>query len=102
MAIEQQITISFRYGQNDLKALHQLSRELDRAMSSDSLGEVDGHEIATDLSHGFLYLYGPSAEAMFKAVKEVLLRPDFMKGATAILKFKDGKEVYPECEVELE
>ncbi|HEY0978269.1 MAG TPA: hypothetical protein VGE21_12430 [Flavobacteriales bacterium] len=102
MAVEQQITISFRYGLKDLSALRQLSAKLNQLLKDSALGEVDGHEVAVDLSHGFLYLYGPSAEAMFKGIKELLLQVPFMKGATVKLKFKDGSDDYPEFEVELD
>lgn len=102
MAIEQRITISFQYGLKDLSALHQLSKELDHFLADNALGEVDGHEVALDLSHGFLYLYGPSAEAMFTGIKEILSRTDFMKGAKATLKFDDGTEDYLEYEVDIQ
>jgi len=102
MSVEQQISISFRYGMKDLSALHQLSAKLDKVLKENALGEVDGHEVAMDMSHGFLYLYGPSAEAMFKCIKELLGQSPFMEGATAILKFKNGSDNYPEFEVLLD
>lgn len=102
MAVEQQITISFHYGMEDLSALHQLSAKLDHFLKENGLGEVDGHEVAMDLSHGFLYLYGPSAEAMFKGIRGLLSQAPFMKGATAKLKFKNGRDDYPELEILLD
>lgn len=40
-----------------------------------------------DYSDGFLYMYGPNAETLFKTVKPILGSENFMKGAVATLRF---------------
>jgi hypothetical protein len=90
--LEHEVTIFFKYGKQDLSALHSLVEKIDKALSKSLVGELDGHEIAADLSDGYLYLYGPNAEALLHAVRQVLLTSDFMNGATARLRFEDGTD----------
>jgi hypothetical protein len=51
------------------------------------VGFYDGHEINLDLSDGSLYMYGFSAEELFKAVKPTLEETDFTRAALAVLRF---------------
>ena len=51
------------------------------------VGEYDGDEIAVDLSDGSLYMYGPTGDALFAAVKPVLESANFMKGAVVTVRY---------------
>jgi len=70
-------------------------------ITKNNVGEYDGHEIAVDYSDGFLYMYGPNAESLFEIVKPVLAATDFMKGATAKLRFGPPEDGVKELEVEI-
>ena len=83
---EHAIVVHFKYKKKSLDELHQLETQLSQIIEENSLGEYDGHEIAKD-TNGFIYMYGTNAENLFKAVKPVLDKTDFMKGAIAILRF---------------
>jgi hypothetical protein len=95
------VIIHFNYLTNDLKALQILEGKLERAIQEKKAGEYDGHEIATDYSDGFLYMYGPNAENLFKSIKPILEETDFTKGATARLIFGTPGSGATELEVEI-
>ncbi len=99
--LKHSVIIQFRYGLEELDPLHQLEMELTKLISEKGVGEYDGHEIAMDLSDGFLYMYGPNAEALFKGVQPLLERTEFMKGAIANLRFGPPEEGVSEIEVKL-
>ncbi len=96
---EHAVIISFNYGLDQLSYLHDLENTLDTLLSDLKVGDCDGHEIATDLSDGFLYLYGPNAETLFKAIKPTLESTDFLIGATAKLRFGSPENGVREIEV---
>ncbi|MEH6658410.1 hypothetical protein [Leeuwenhoekiella marinoflava] len=89
--------MSFQYAPDDLQPLYDLEDKLEKLIENEGVGEFDGHEIALDLSDGFLYMYGSDAELLFKAVRPFLQQTTFMKEATALLRFgppEDGvKEI---------
>jgi len=96
---EQAVIVSFNYGIQGLDLLHQLETNLEKVITANDLGEYDGHEIAADYSDGFIYMYGPNAEALFKGIKPTLESFDFMKGAITKLRFGPPEEGVKEIEV---
>lgn len=93
MDLSQSVTVAFKYGlDDDLEALNALSEELEVVIEKEAVGELDGHEVAVDLSTGELFMYGPNAERLFKAVHPVLKAAPFMAGATATLQFGEGED----------
>lgn len=93
------VIIWFNYGFDELEPLHALEDRLREAIAQAGVGMLDGHEINMDGSDGSLYMYGPNAEALYKAVKPVLEQVDFMKGATAQLRFGHWNQEAHEIEV---
>ena len=86
-ASEHCVIIHFEYGKENLEPLHQLERRLEELLTDKGAGHCDGHEIATDYSDGFLYLYGDNSERLFKEIKGTLESTDFMTGAEVKLRF---------------
>ena len=84
----QSVVIYFNYDHKNLEPLHELESKLRIELYNTATGELEGHQMALDLLDGFLYLYGPSAEALFKAIRPTLLATPFMKGAEVRLRFK--------------
>lgn len=84
---EQAVIVQFLYGIDGLEPLHRLEEKLRNLINQKGVGEYDGHDIATDYSDGFLYMYGPDAETLFRAVRPELENTDFLKGAIAKLRF---------------
>ena len=89
----------FNYGEKfwlensrDLSALFALESELEAALEQSEAGEVDGNEIAVNGEDGFIFMYGPDAEAMFKAVENVLRASEVTKGGEITLRFGDAKD----------
>ena len=97
---EHAVIIRFNYGIERLEDLHNLEDKL-RSIIDNNVGEYDGHEIATDYSDGILYMYGPNAEDLFKAIKPTLDETKFLKGAIAKLRFGPPADGVKEIEVEL-
>jgi hypothetical protein len=98
---EHAVVVHFMYGINSLEPLHALENELSRIIKVSGVGFYDGHEVAVDDSDGFLYMYGPNAEHLFKVVKPILEKAEFMKGAKAYLYFRYGNAKQTELEVEI-
>lgn len=99
---EHAVIIHFEYGIQGLDSLFDLEEKLEKVIKDNKAGEYDGHEIATDYSDGFIYMYGPNAETLFKVVKPTLESTYFMKGAKAKLRFGPPKDGVTEIEVEIE
>ncbi len=77
---EQAVIVHFNYGVEKLDPLFKLEDELEKVIIEKKVGEYDGHEIATDYSDGYLYMYGPDAETLFKAVKPTLEESKIYEG----------------------
>src|SRR6187401_804391 len=83
---EHAVVVHFQYGSTDLSRLFALEEQLEQVIAAASVGEFDGNEVATDGSDGFLYMYGPDADALFNAVRSTLSVCDFMRGARVKLR----------------
>jgi hypothetical protein len=99
---EHAVIVHFIYYKNDLDPLHDLEKKLDKVIKEKGIGVYDGHEVAVDLSDGFLYMYGLNAEELFKTVKPILEQTDFTRGAMARLRFGGPGSGAREIEVEIE
>lgn len=84
---EHAVIIHFRYGRTDLQPIFDLEDKLEAVIIEANAGEFDGNEVARDGSDGFLYMYGPNADALYDAILPVLKASDFMRGAKAILRY---------------
>jgi hypothetical protein len=102
LGTEHAVIIHFTYYKEDLDPLHNLDRKLEKVIEEKNVGKYDGHEINIDLSDGSLYMYGPNAENLFKAVKQTLEETDFMKGSLATLRFGPAGSNASEIEIEIE
>jgi hypothetical protein len=98
---EHAVIVKFHYNSDDLQSLYQLEDELTLIISEAGVGILDGHEIAMDLSGGILYMYGPNAEQLFKAIRSTLERADFMKAAVITLRFGAANENAKEIQITL-
>jgi hypothetical protein len=96
------VIVHFTYYKDDLDPLHDLDKKLEEVIKEHNVGVYDGHEIALDMSDGFLYMYGPSAENLFKAVKPTLEGTDFTKGSLATLRFGAVGSGASEIEIDIE
>lgn len=84
---EHAVIVHFDYGSTDLQPLFALEARLEQALASAEAGELDGNEIATDGSDGYLYMYGTDADRLFETVLPVLASSDFMKGAVVTKRY---------------
>ena len=71
------------------------------AIAEAAAGEYDGREVADDGSDGFLYMSGPDAEALFRAITPALEASSFMRGATVTLRFGPPKWRTPKRVIQL-
>ena len=101
-APEHALIVRFRYGgSTDLTSLFALEKELEQAIVRANAGEYDGNEVAVDGSDGSLYMYGPDADALFAAVRPILERTPFLRGAAATLRYGPPEDGVREVRVEL-
>jgi hypothetical protein len=82
------------YEQNDLATLED---QLIEVIDSSVLGEFDGNEIGS--GEVVLYMYGPSAEALFEGIEPVLRAYPLCKNARVIV--RQGGPGAPEREIRL-
>ncbi len=100
--VEHAVIIHFNYGIEGMEKIYELRDKLKNIIEKNNLGEYDGHEIATDYSDGFLYMYGPNAETLFNGIKPTLEKTDFLNGAKAKLRFGPPEDGIKEITVEIE
>lgn len=98
---EHGVIVHFEYGSTDLNALFRLEDRLRQAIQNAGVGEHDGHEIAVDGSDGYLYSYGPDADALFAVMRPELEAAPFMRGARAKLRYGPPEPGVREVEVVL-
>lgn len=89
---EHSIIVYFPYGLNSFDPLHRLDERLFQTFGEGEIGIYDGHEVAGDQSHGFLYFYGANALQVFRMIRPILKDTSFMDGAKATLRFGPEKE----------
>jgi len=99
--VEHAVIIHFQYNKDKMDDLYELREKLEEHINKKAIGEYDGHEIATDMSDGYLYMYGKNAESLFKEVKPILEETDFMIGAIAKLRFGPPEDGVKEIKIEI-
>ncbi len=100
-APEDAVIVHFQYGSTDLQPLFALEDRLAAAIDAAGTGQYDGHEIAVDGGDGFLFMYGPNADALFEAVRPILEACDFARGASVILRRVTAGDAETETETKI-
>lgn len=98
---EHSVIVHFYYGMEELDPLHELDMALDAKIEAEGVGKYDYHEIAMDGTDGFLFMYGPNADLLFKTALPILERTHFMRGAVATLRFGPLNVEASEIDVEI-
>jgi hypothetical protein len=101
MMSEHAVIISFKYGRESLDDLFELESRLETMVDEAGVGELDGNEMAMDLSDGSLYLYGPDADVLFQTVLPTLEAVPFMQDAVATLRYGPPEKGVPERQVRI-
>lgn len=81
---EHSVILHFHYGSTDLTRLFLMEDKLEKALAEAKAGDLDGDEVATDGSDAFVYLYGPDADELYRAIEPILKNTDFLHGAEVI------------------
>ena len=97
----QEVIVQFSYGSTNFQHVYALEDMLRMAISEAAAGEYDGREMADDGSDGKLYMYGPDAEALYRAISPVLAACPFMRGATVTLQFGPPKRKTPKRVIQI-
>jgi hypothetical protein len=98
---QQEVIVHFLYGSTNLQHVYALEDLLRIATSEAAAGEYDGREMADDGSDGYLYMYGPDAKALYRAISPVLAASPIMRGATVTLQFGPTKRKTPKRVIQL-
>ncbi|SED21596.1 hypothetical protein SAMN04489761_4652 [Tenacibaculum sp. MAR_2009_124] len=75
--VEQALIIEFN-NKTDIDSIHEFGNKVEEVFRTKGLGEYDGHEYCADLSHGTLYMYGESADAMIKSIEKIIAATPFL------------------------
>jgi hypothetical protein len=70
-----------------LDPLFELEDQIEKVLEARDVGQLDGHEIAVDGSDGFLFLYGPDADALYAVIEPVLRASTVTQGGNATLRY---------------
>ena len=83
----QEVEVRFAYGSTNFQYVYALGDKIQLAIAEANVGEYDGHALPADGSEGRYFIYGPDAEAIFKAISPVLEASPLMRGASVTLHF---------------
>lgn len=93
---EDEIIVSF--GPFDgLDQIHEVD-ELFFKHIPEEVGRYDGHEVNMDDTDGRLFAYGKNAETLFKAMKPILCKFEFLQKAYIMLRFYNENGNHSEIE----
>lgn len=92
-SFENWICVHFEYGKENLDEMFAAQEQLERIVNTSGLGEVDGNEIAPDLSNGSLWIICSDIKKVLVLIKPTVLSKDFLK-VTAITKREAAEEDY--------
>ncbi|HTC63691.1 MAG TPA: hypothetical protein VK709_12675 [Candidatus Saccharimonadales bacterium] len=81
----QEVEVHFAYGSTNFQHVYSFGDVLQHAIAEAKVGEYDGHALPADGSEGRYFVYGPDAEAIYKAIAPVLQASPLMRGATVTL-----------------
>jgi hypothetical protein len=82
---EQCVKVRFPYPSSDLSELIQLEDQLIAAIESAGAGEFDGNEVGGGDAE--LFMYGPSADLLFHAVRPTLLAHALTRAASVLIRY---------------
>ncbi|MCX7548322.1 hypothetical protein OS188_10205 [Xanthomarina sp. F1114] len=83
-----------------LKNIHEVDMMLFEKIPED-IGSYDGHEVNDNNTDGRLFAFGKNAEDLFKIMKPMLLKFDFLQNANVYLRFNKEDGSYSELELKL-
>ncbi len=83
----QEVEVRFDYGSTNFQFAYALGDQIQVAVAEAKVGEYDGYELPADGSEGRFFVFGPDAEAIFRAIRPVLEASPLMRGATVTLWF---------------
>jgi hypothetical protein len=92
---QQAVIVHFTYGSTNFQYIYALEDQLRDAISRAKAGEYDSRKVADDGSDGYFYMYGPDAEALYRAISPVLTSTVFTRSATVTLRFGPAKRSTP-------
>lgn len=84
---EHEVEVRFEYGSTNFQHVYALGDQLRLAVSEAKVGEYDGHALPADGSEGRYFVFGPDAEAIYRAIAPVLEASPLMRGATVTLRY---------------
>ncbi len=98
---DQEVEVHFAYGSTNFQHVYALGDQLQAAIVESKVGKYDGHAIPADGRDGRYFVYGPDAEAIYKAIAPILQASPFMRGATVTLHYGPHKRGTPKRVIEL-
>ena len=84
---DQEVEVHFEYGSTNFQHAYALGDQIQSAVAEAKVGEYDGHALPADGSEGRYFVFGPDAEAIYKAIAPVLEASPLMRGATVTLRY---------------
>lgn len=87
----QEVEIHFEYGSTNFQYVYALGDQIQLAVAEAKVGEYDGHALPADGSEGRYFVYGPDAEAIYRAIAPVLEASPMMRGARVTLHYGPQK-----------
>ena len=90
--MEQAVIVEFQYAHRDLDPLYELEDTLREVINTAQVGELDGHQIALDSTEVTLFMYGPDADELLRAVLPMLKDASFLTGASVTRRYGEASD----------
>lgn len=75
------VMVHFDYYPKDAARIHALERRLEGAIKHAGAGELGESELHVDGNDGYLYMFGPDADRLYRATAPILKTSQLMNGA---------------------
>lgn len=88
------VMIHFDYYPKDAARIHALERRLEGAIKHARAGELGETELHVDGNDGYLYMFGPDADRLYRVTAPILKSSRLMNGAEVTERYAAGTKTF--------
>ena len=88
------VMVHFDYNPKDKARIHALERRLGGAIKRAGAGELGESELHVDGNDGYLYMFGPDADRLYRVSEPILKSSPLMNGAEVTERYAAGTKTF--------
>lgn len=88
------VMVHFDYYPKDAARLHALERRLEGAIKRAGAGALGESELHVDGNDGYLYMFGPDADRLYRVTAPILKSSQLMNGAEVTERYAAGTKTF--------